>query len=163
MSEENDSGLGYWYKSDTGHDVDVTGYGRDGTYYGRDRSDSKKSSSSSASSGDIEGLGGLIVFGLVIYAIYRISIFVEANWTVIATVAGIIVACVILCVIFHFTARRAGLLTLITIILSGVLIVGAIRTGPRQLEEYYENVESYVDMVNEKIPPGKELLRRWKE
>jgi len=116
--------------------------------------------SAPSGSGNATGLGGLILFGIAAYAIYRISKFVEANWTVIITVVGIIVACIILCFILHHTAKRAGLLMFLSIALSVGLIIGAIYTGPRQLDIYYQNIENVIETVNQKIPPGKVLFER---
>ncbi|MCL1931242.1 MAG: tetratricopeptide repeat protein [Treponema sp.] len=119
-----------------GHDVDANGYDKYGSYHHNTSSNTQDSNSYSPpshSSASNNGWGTLILLGIGGFIIYKIVMFIQANWVSIVTILGICVACVITCIIIWVKAKKPGLKTLFTILTSIGLIVATLYFGPGKM------------------------------
>ena len=102
----------YYKTTNDGHRVNAFGRDENGVYRDRDFNDSSSSTSKKVSSGSIggnssgsssnSGSGFGIFIGLIaaLFVLIKIAEFLENNWVSVVIIAGIILACVITCLIF---------------------------------------------------------------
>jgi len=129
----------YSHKNDQGHDVNASGYDKNGTYRGSYRSSDSQSSSgggrSSAAAGGGSAIVGLILFGFIWFTV---ADFLEKNWVSLVIIAGIIVACIVTCLILRKKIFMSIKPMLITIAVSIGLIAGVIALGMAQKDGNFE-------------------------
>jgi hypothetical protein len=118
----------------------------------REREESRNTTYSSRSgsgsnTGSGTGIGVLILIGIIGFVLYKIYLFITANWVSIVTILGSCAASVIICVTIHKTLKRTGLKALFTIItiLAAVGIIGAVLYfGPRQTEIFFDTLSQKI-------------------
>ncbi len=93
------------------------------------------------------GLGGLVVLGLFWYLVKEFVDFVKENWIYIVSVIGIIVICVIACIIIaNKSNKKTGTKIAVAIITALLLMVGLFTIVPRTINGPKETLESVYDV-----------------
>jgi uncharacterized protein YgiM (DUF1202 family) len=104
----------------------------------------RNSGGQSSSDASANGLGILILLGIGGFVLYKIYMFIKANWVSIVTILGICVACVIVCIIIHVKARKTGLKTLFTILASIGLICAVLFFGPAKMVDSFSQLRQKI-------------------
>jgi len=146
----------YHHKSENGTSVDVHGYDKRGVYHhdhwgGNTSNNSNKTTSNSSDASGSSDWGVLILLGIGGFILYKIYMFIKANWVSIVTILGICVACVIVCIIIHIKARKTGLKTLFTILSSIGLICTVLYFGPGKTKAFFVNLQQMIPKLERKI------------
>jgi len=96
------------------------------------------------------GWGMLVFLGIAGFVLYKIYMFIKANWVSIVTILGICVACVITCIIIHIKAKKTGLKTLFTVLAAAGLIGTVLYSGPRKTEAFFVNLQHMIPKLEQK-------------
>jgi uncharacterized protein YgiM (DUF1202 family) len=109
---------------------------------------------SSAGSGTHAGsgseIGYLVVLGIVGFILYKVYMFIKANWVSIVTILGICVVCLIVCFVIYKKARKTGLKTFFTILASVGLIITVLYSGPGKTEAFFANFQKIIPKLERK-------------
>jgi hypothetical protein len=113
-------------------------------YLRRSESENRNNYSGGGSRGVVSGGGGIL--GLIAFAFIWTWIieFLEKNWISVVSILGIIVVCVIVCIIVGKKVYRSGLPLFLTILISGGLIFGVIYFGMMQYDGNFERFRKTV-------------------
>jgi len=105
----------------------------------RDYHNNQDAKRSSGVSSTTAGGGGVIV-GLILFGViwFTVADFLEKNWVSLVIIAGIIIACIITCLILRKKVYDSIKPVLITIVVSVSLIVGVIALGMAQKDGNFE-------------------------
>ena len=100
------------------------------------------------------GLGGLAVLGAIGYIIKGVVDWVSENWIYIVSVVGIVIACIIACIIIAYKSKKNnGVKIAVAIITSGLLIVGVFTILPKIINGLSKHSENIGDTYSEVSEP----------
>lgn len=156
MAWDDDDKWRYDHTAQGGHRVDSKGYDEKGTYWGNSyfntpkNDNSNTTSSSGTGSTDMAGIGSLIGIGIVGFILYKVYMFIKANWVSIVTIFVTCVVCTIICFILHKKAKKAGLKMLFTILAAVGIIGTVLYSGPRETEAFFVNLQQMIPKLEKK-------------
>jgi hypothetical protein len=131
----------YSHKTVGGHDINAYGYDKNGVYRGTapfqsndyNQTTQKNKSKSKATAGS-----GLVGFVLFIIILYKVLEFLENNWISVVAIIGVILLCLIFCLVIRKKTSKVRLAIFLSIIVSIGLIIGIIYLGPVQDDGNFE-------------------------
>jgi len=144
-----------WHHNSLGEVVDKNGYNANGTYVGGERRPQSNKDNSSGGfgthAGSSSGIGMLVVLGIIGFVLYKIYMFIKANWVSIVTILGLVIVCVIACIIIQKKSKRlTALFTTFTVLAAVGLIITVLYLGPRETKAFFVNLQQMIPKREQK-------------
>lgn len=102
------------------------------------------SNSGSGATGSGSGFVKLVLFGIAGFILYKIYMFLKANWVSVVTILGVCVACAIICFVLYLKTKKASLKMLFPILAAAGLIGFVLFSGPRKTEAFFFNLRQMI-------------------
>jgi len=132
------------HKNDSGYDVNAYGYDKYGVFRGSapfKNNDINQTYTRKKVNPKTAGGGGLIGLIILIFIIIKVLEFLAKNWVSVIAILGIVILCIIFCLIAKKKIAKKGLATFLAIIVSMGLITGVIYFGPLQNNGNFERLD----------------------